>query len=76
MIQTQVCLMPKLQYFPLYYTPNLTSSVGADCILVCHYLMQKKRERKQCRTLVLVCKSLTNHVVQIMHYCTLIPFCL
>lgn len=41
-IQTQLCLTPKPAYFPPYSTPNLTCSVGADGILVCHYLIKKK----------------------------------
>lgn len=77
MIQTQFCLTPKRKYFLLYDTPNPTSSVGAECILVCHYLICKKEgEKKHRRKLDIVYKLLTNHVVQIMHCCTLIPFCL
>lgn len=41
-IQIQFCLIPKPEYFPPYSIPNLTSSVGADGILVCHYLIKKK----------------------------------
>lgn len=32
MIQTQFCLIPKPEYFPLLYS-NMASFVGANCIL-------------------------------------------
>lgn len=41
-IQIQFCLIPKPKHFLRYSTPNLTPSVGADGILVCHYLTKRK----------------------------------
>lgn len=61
-IQIQFCLLPKPKHLLRYSTPNLTPSVGADGILVCHYLT-KRRQRKHRRKLVFVCKLLANHAV-------------
>lgn len=39
MIQIQFHLIPNPEYFPLYSTPNLTSSVGAN-----NFIQKKERE--------------------------------
>lgn len=69
MILTQVCLIPKPDYLPLYHTPHLTSSVGADCILVCPDRIQKRRKNPAKNW-----SEFVNHVLQIMHYVPLYHF--